>query len=312
MMQQSQVSIRINDNKRSLKLYNMRFFFISLFYLIPFLSHGHGLFYATTQSLDEHDYLDDCDSQIDNKWIFSERLYNKHPALKESLESIQHEDGSFKITFSSQRFFQYCFQDGIKISTSVQPRFVVIAINLNDEIYETEDVLHLWQSIAGSSALDMMLPLWDLEDLAVFNSTELRGFLSSNYQQLMRRYEADYLIILRGSSNDDLWDFRLISSDYQQQDHQSAQSIADIITQIQQLMIEKYALSSVPTMSIVTIKPYQDETISFLKNAAEIIMLQPRMMTAQEKQFKVLSYWTKAHYQLIEKKNNIKFLSYQH
>lgn len=273
---------------------------------------GNASFYCQTESMDEVDYLQECAEQTEADWIFSEPTAAKQQELAESLENIQYDGSQFIVGFSAHQFFQRCWANNIDIATSIQPRFLIIALDHNDSLYDTSEILDLWEQTALASPLKVALPLWDLKDQPFFNTRELRGKLSQNYQDFLKRYDSQFLIILRGSLNDDSWDFRItrMTDDYKA--YLSAVSMHEVVLFLRNLVLQDYALSHTPTMAIISFDRSHDKGLALLKQAPEIIQIQPRLITTERMEFRLWSYWTNKHSDLLEQEYGFTNLTHQH
>lgn len=286
--------------------------FLIFMALWPSTLLAHASFYCKTESMDEADYLPECTAQTEARWVFSESSESKQQGLAESLENIQYDGSHFLVGFSAHQFFQRCWANNIDIATSMQPRFLIIALDHNDILHDTAEIFDLWQQTASATPLIVALPLWDLKDQPFFNTRELRGKLSQNYQDFLKRYDAQFLVILRGSLNEDLWDFRITSNFDEYKAYLSGVSIHDIVLFLRSLVLKDYALSHTPTMAIISFDRSHEKGLALLKKAPEIIQIQPRLITSDRIEFRLWSYWTAAHSDLLAQEYGFTILSHPH
>lgn len=263
--------------------------------------------------MDESDYLEQCWEQLQSEWLFSDPQYQNNEALSSSLEHIEYASSEeFMISFSAGDFFQHCWADNISIATTLQPRFLVIALDHNDRLYDSEEFLELWQQTPCALPLKIAFPLWDLSDQPFFNTRELRGKLSQNYRQFLSRYDAQSLMILRGQLNEDHWDLRIISPTEGDQAYLCGCSMSDIVLFLRTVVLEQYHLSQVPQTSIISFARQQQKGMNMLQEAPEVISLQPRMMTSNNMEFRLWSYWTEKHTNLLEEEYGLTVLPDPH
>lgn len=286
--------------------------FLILMALWPSSLLGNASFYCQSESMEEAEYLQECAAQTESHWIFSETSDNNLRGLSESLENIQYDGSHFIVGFSAHQFFQRCWANNIDIATSIQPRFLIIALDHNDRLHDTSEILDLWKQTASATPLKISLPLWDLKDQPYFNTRELRGKLSQNYQDFLKRYDAQFLIILRGSLNEDLWDFRITRSDDDYKEYLSGASMHDIVLFLRNLVLKEYALSHTPTVAIVSFNRTHEKGLALLRQAPEIIQIQPRLITTDRMEFRLWSYWTAEHSNLLEQEYGFTILTHPH
>lgn len=303
---------------QSIKIAAPSIFFIKtmLFFLggvlAPLLLAASPIFYCQSDSMDENSYVAECLSQLEQEWLLSENDTDKSALLAASLENIEYTEPHFTIGFSTHQFFQRAWQSGLDVVTKIQPRFLLVALDHNENLYETSDMMDLWQQSSRLASLRITFPLWDLSDQPFCNTRELRGKISQDYSAFLNRYDADFLMILRGALNDDLWDLRIVSLSQGDIAYLCAQSTEEIIVFLRHFVLEHYALSKSPMVATISFERGKESGLEQLKSAPEVIQLQPRLFTQQQKEFRLWSYWTPEHLILLEREYGFKTLSYQH
>lgn len=285
----------------------MRTLFLWALALFHTSAFAGASFVCFADSFEESEYLSQSWEQVQSRWLFSQPGYQNLEALKGSLEHIESlGDSGIILSFTAQDFFQHCWADQVALATDLQPRFLIIALDHTDNLYHSDEILDLWQQSPDSQALRISFPLWDLRDQPFFNSREIRGRLSHNYQQFLERYDAAALIILRGQLNEDYWDLRITSPTGGDQAYLSGCSMSDVVQFLRQKVLAQYQLSQVTGSMIVSFNRDQQHQIRALQESAEVLSLQPRIITKETMEFRLWSYWTTEHHHLIEKEFGLK------
>jgi hypothetical protein len=232
---------------------------------------------------------------LDRQWFLSTVL--KDPTLiEESLEGWRKENEKTVLTLKTRALFEGLHKRGVTFLPPPFPKMLMIMVNRADDLVPESEVREFLEELALPSALTIRVPLWDLEECRSCDPREMRGYLSEDYFELLKRYDAEYLVLIQRDSLRTLWDLRIVSKDREEISRSRQSSFEGVRKSLSDAMLYKYFLKKAPSHQTLCLPRGAKGTLlagyKELENTAEVLYPLLRSADKVHVEYDLITHWS--------------------
>ncbi len=221
--------------------------FLKLFILLFLSSFTHTTQHQEHCSVPRqplHSALESCWHKLQNDWFVTPEQSFSLPVMEDALLGFHYDDDMQIIDFSSNKIFSYLRNNQIAIVGDLKPRVLIIALDQKTNPIDSEIFNNQWSEVLPLIKIQVIQPLWDLEESKILTTRELRGHLSQNFLKILSKYSANILLIIQGDFDHNKFDMRLVYPEKLKEFKKYDCNLYDIKNNLKDFIVEHYQLPS--------------------------------------------------------------------
>jgi len=243
--------------------------------------------------------LHECSFILQDRWFVDSPLQLTPIELENLLISIQQENQQQHLGLATRPLFDLLWRHERKFIGSLTPNILVISLD-NDQIPLEKDVfLRYWLKNTEQEPLRFLFPLWDLTEQGLTDIKELRGKMSFNNLELLKKYHAPIVLIIHGDIENDNIQARIFDLYTNNEAFSPARTLKELLHFLRLFMIKHYALpNSLETIQITASRSFwtYQSLEQMLLSMIEVESINPKEITREHIVIDVKSHWRTRHW----------------